>query len=150
MTLYYKKVRIRRTRRNYYRRRLRRRSACLKNTPTPAESLLHGLEQTAGGIGFYGNSDKTDYICLYQEGDISTLIGGSLKLKDKFTYLGSSISFTESEINMHLVKAWTAVDRLLIIRMSNLSNKIKYNFFKEEVVSILLYGCSTWTHSKPY
>ena len=32
-------------------------------------------------------------------GNISTLNGSSLKLADKFTYLGSSVSSTETDIN---------------------------------------------------
>ena len=60
-----------------------------------------------------------------------------------FAYLGSSVSFTENEINVRLAKAWTAIDRLSIIWKSNLSDKIKRNFFQAVVVSILLYGCTT-------
>ena len=37
-------------------------------------------------------------------GDISTLNGGSLKLVDKFTYLGSSVSSLENNVNMLLAK----------------------------------------------
>ena len=62
---------------------------------------------------------------------------------DKFTYLGSSVSFTESDISMHLAKASTAFDSLSITWKFNLSNKIKCNFFQAAVVSILLYGCTT-------
>ena len=40
-------------------------------------------------------------------------------LVDKFSYLGSSVSSTENDINMRLVKAWTAIDRLKIIWKSN-------------------------------
>ena len=68
-----------------------------------------------------------------QEGDISTLNGGSLKLVDKFTYLDRSISSTERDINMHQVKAWTDIDRSSIILKSNLSDKIKFNFFQAAV-----------------
>ena len=39
----------------------------------------------------------------------------SLKLEDKFTYLGSSVSSTEKDINTRLTKAWAAIDRLSII-----------------------------------
>ena len=72
--------------------------ALLSNTPTQAESLLHSLQQAAGGIGLHVNADKMEYMCFNQEGDISTLTGSSLKLVDKFTYLGSSVSSTESDI----------------------------------------------------
>ena len=45
-------------------------------------------------------------------------------------YFGSSISSTESDINIRLAKAWTASNRLSIIWKSDLSDKIKRNFFQ--------------------
>ena len=98
-------------------------SASGKYTPPPAETLLHSLEQAAAGIGLYVNADKTEYMCFNQRCDISTLNGSSLKLVDKFTYLGSSVSSTETDMNMQLAKAWTAIDKL-----SDLTNKIKQIF----------------------
>ena len=68
-----------------------------------------------------------------------------MKLVDKFTYLGSSVSSTEKDIDMRLTKAWTAIDRLSIIWKSDLTNKMKCSFFQAAVVPILLYGCTTWT-----
>ena len=50
-----------------------------------------------------------------QTGDISSLEGTPLKLKDKFTYLGSSVESTEKDIETRLAKAWTAINRLSII-----------------------------------
>ena len=47
----------------------------------------------------------------YQRGDISTLNGSSLKRVNKFTYFGSSISSTETDINTRLAKAWKAINR---------------------------------------
>ena len=67
---------------------------------------------------------------------MSTLNGCSLKLVNKFAYLGSSVSSTDNDINMWLAKPWTA------------TRKIKRNFFKAAVVSFLLYECTTWTLSK--
>ena len=67
---------------------------------------------------------------------------------DNFIYLDSSISSTENDRSIQLVKAWTAIDRLLIIWKSDLSDKIKCNFFPEAIDSILLYGCTTWTLTK--
>ena len=83
-----------------------------------------------------------------QKGDISTLDGTSLKLVDKFTYLGSSVSSTEKDIDTRLTKAWTAIDRHSIIWKSNLTDKMKRSFFQAAVVSILQYGCTTWTLTK--
>ena len=67
-------------------------------------------------------------MCFNQRGDIFTLNGRSLKLVDKFTYLGSSISSTENDLNTWLAKAWTAIDRLSVIWKSDLSDKIKHSF----------------------
>ena len=83
--------------------------AILANTPNQAETLLHSL-------------------CFNQKGDISTLDGTSLKLVDKFTYLGSSVSSTEKDIDTRLTKAWTTIDRLSIICKSNLTDKMKRQF----------------------
>ena len=47
-----------------------------------------------------------------------------------------------------LTKAWTAIDRLSIIWKSDLIDKMKRSFFQAAVVSILLYGCTTWTLAK--
>ena len=96
--------------------------ALLANTPNQAETLLHSLERASAGIGLHVNALKTEYMCYNQTGDISTLDGTSLKLVDKFTYLGSSISSTEKDIDTRLTKAWTAIDRLSIIWKSDLTD----------------------------
>ena len=118
------------------------------NVPAQAKTLLHSLERAAAGIGLYVNAHKTEYMCLNQTGDISTLNGSTLKLVDKFTYLGSSVSSTETDNDARLAKAWTAIDRPSVIWKSNLTNKMKHSFFQTAVVSILLYGCTTWTLTK--
>ena len=108
--------------------------AILANTPNQAETLLHSLERAAAGIGLHVNAHKTEYMCYYQTGDI--------------TYLGSSVSSTEKDIDTRLTKAWIAIDRLSIIWKSDLTDKMKRSFFQAAVVSILLYGCTTWTLTK--
>ena len=87
-------------------------------------------------------------MCYNQTGDITPLDGSSLKLVDKFTFLGSSVSSTEKDIDTRLTKAWTAINRLSIIWKSDLTDKMKCSFFQAAVVSILLYECTTWTLTK--
>ena len=87
-------------------------------------------------------------MCYNQTGDISTLGRTSLKLVDKFTYLGNCVSSTEKDIDIRPTKAWIAIDRLSIIWKSDLTDKMKRSFFQAAVVSILLYGCTTWTLNK--
>ena len=122
--------------------------ALLTNAPAQAETQLHSLERAVAGIGLLVNAHKTEYMCFYQRGDISTLNGSSLKLVDKFTYLGSSVSSTEKGVNTWLAKVWTAIDKLSVIWKSDLCDKIKWSFFQTVVVSILLYGCTTWMLTK--
>ena len=117
--------------------------ALLANTPNETETLLHSLERATAGIGHHVNAHKTEYMCYNQTGDITTL-----KLVDKFTYLGSSVSSTEKDIDTRLTKAWKAINRLSIIWKSDLTDKIKRSFFHAAVVSILLYGWTTWTLTK--
>ena len=54
---------------------------------------------------------------------MSILDGTSLKLVDKFTYLGSSVSSTEKDIDTRLTKAWAAINRLSIIWKSDLTDR---------------------------
>ena len=122
--------------------------ALLANTPTQAETLLHCWERAAAGICLHANTHKTEYMCFNQTGNISTLNSSSLKLIDKFTYLWSSVSSTETDINMRLAKAWTVIDRLSIIWKSDLTDKIKRSFIQAAVMFILLYGCTIWTLTK--
>ena len=89
--------------------------AHLANTPTQAKNLLHGLERAAGSISLNDNADMTEYMCFNQRGDFSIRNGSSLKLVDKFTYLGSSVSSIEKDVKRQVTKAWAAVDRVSVI-----------------------------------
>ena len=55
--------------------------------------------------------------------------GSSLKLVDKFTYLRSSVSSTEKDIDTRQAKAWTAIKKLSVICRSDQTDKIKRSFF---------------------
>ena len=102
--------------------------ALLANTPTQAESLLYSLKQAAGSIGLCVNVNKTEYLWIKLEGVISILGGKPLKSVDKFIYFSSNILSTESEVDIRLVKAWAVINKLLIIRKSNLFDWIKRDF----------------------
>ena len=119
--------------------------AILANTPAQAETLLNSLKRAATGL--HVNSHKTEYMCFNQTGEISTLGGSSLKLVDKFTYVGSSVSSIKADSDTRLRKAWIAIDKLSVIWKSDLTYKSKRSF-QTLVVSMLLYGCTTWTLTK--
>ena len=69
----------------------------LANAPAQAKFLLHILEQAAGGINFYLNTNKTKFMWFKQERPISVLSGNPLKLQDQFTYLSNNISSTKKQ-----------------------------------------------------
>ena len=118
------------------------------NAPALAKTQLYCLGQAIAGIGLHVNAHQMEYMCFNQRGDISTLNSSSLKLVDKFTYLGSSVSSTEKDIDTRLAKASTAIDWLSVIWKSDLTDKMKRSFLQAVVLSILLYGCTTWTLTK--
>ena len=60
-----------------------------------------------------------------------------------FIFFSFYCSFT-----LRLTKAWAAVDRLSIIWKSDMTDKMKRIFLQAAVVSILLYGFTTWTLTK--
>ena len=66
--------------------------ALLANTPAQAETMLHSLKRASGGMGININADKTENMCFNQRREICTQRDDPLKLVDKFTYLGSSVS----------------------------------------------------------
>ena len=82
------------------------------------------------------------------EGTVSTLSGKPLKFVDQFTKHGGNISSTESDVNVRITKAWTAIDSLTIIWESHQSDKIKLDFFQAVTLSVLLNRCTTSTQKK--
>ena len=46
----------------------------------------------------------------------------NVQLVDKFTYIGRSVASTEKDIDTRLTKAWTAINWLLIIWKSDLTD----------------------------
>ena len=89
--------------------------AILANEPAQPKTLLNSLERAAADLGLHVNAHKMEYMCFNQTDDIFTQDGSSLKLVDKFTYLGSSVSSTEKNIDMRRAKACTAIDRISVI-----------------------------------
>ena len=71
-----------------------------------------------------------------------TLNGKPLKFVDQFIYLGSNIASTERNVNTYIGKASTANDWLTNIWESNITGKIKQEFFQVETMSVLL----VWLH----
>ena len=74
--------------------------------------------------------------------------GMSMVSFKQFTYLGSSVASTGRDIDTRLTNAWTAINGLLVIWKSDLTDKMKRSFLQAGVVAILLCGCTIWTLTK--
>ena len=120
--------------------------AVTADTIKDAEKMLHQIEEAAEDIGLKINSDKTEYMSLNSKSDnMISRNGNSIKNVDNFKYLGSYIANTENDINTRIAKAWAALNSMIILWKSNLSENLKSSFFRAAVESVLVYGATTWT-----
>ena len=78
----------------------------------------------------------------------SFLMGGKWLYSCCFVECCLQDLFNIGRSNTWLEKAWTAIDRLSVTWKSDLTDKRKRSFFQAVVVSILVYGGSSWTLSK--
>ena len=80
---------------------------------------------------------------------LSGVVGWCLALETNNSYLGSSVSSTEIDIKLATnLRHGHQSESLSIKWKSDLIDKINCSFFKATDVSILLYGCTTWTLTK--
>ena len=75
------------------------------------------------------NPGNTEFIYFNQDGTISIQNGWPLKVGDQFKCFGSNISSLESDVNIRISEAWTAIDSWSNIRELDLSDKIKKKEF---------------------
>ena len=116
-----------------------------------AMTLLHNIEEKSSYIGLKINTDKTEYITLNQNQHgiqcitLKSREGHNIKRVEDFKYLGSYIGSTERDVNIRIAKAWAALNNMNVIWKSNLTDKLKRNFFRAAVESVLMYVSITWT-----
>ena len=79
-----------------------------------------------------------------------TVNGQKLKVVDKFTYLGSTLSravHIDDEVTARIAKASVAFGRLRanVCERNGIKLDTKLKVYKAVVLSTLLYACETWT-----
>ena len=120
--------------------------ALMSNTLEQAQLLLLRLEIAAETVGLHVNFKKTEYMRFNQEeGEVVTLDGNKLKEVVDFKYLGALIQSSEKDINSRIGQAWQALNKMEKIWRSNMNKRLKINFFRATVESVLLYGAESWT-----
>ena len=73
--------------------------------------------------------------------------GNTIKQVNVFKYMGRYIDSTERDMNIRNAKPWSALNSMNVIWKYSLSRKLKINFFRATVESVLLYGSTTWTQT---
>ena len=124
--------------------------AIVTDKTSEAKILLHKIENTAKEIGLNINAGKTEFISINQVENekIKSLNGKDIKKVSDFKYLGSYIQSTEKDMNIRLAKSWAALNKMNAIWKSRLPDRIKRNFFRATVESVLVYGSVSWTLTK--
>lgn len=116
------------------------------------QDLTARLEHASTLFGMEVSSEKSKILVnshTDQEPTNITLNGQKLEEVDNFKYLGSTLSKDGSsilEVKARISLAMSAMTRLNTIWKSNsISFPVKLKLYKALVVSILLYGCESWT-----
>ena len=123
--------------------------AITTNSIEEANTILHQIEDISKDIGICINVSKTEYMSLIQDSSVSmsmkSLNGEAIKNVLDFKYLRSYIASTDNDVSIRIGKAWAVLNNLYKIWTSNMSIRLKRNFFRATVESILVYGAITWT-----
>jgi hypothetical protein len=114
------------------------------------QELTDRLVESASAYGMEVSMEKSK-VMVNSRNDIGTNItinGEVLEEVSAFKYLGATLSkggTCTAEIRIRIATATSAMARLSRVWRSNISFPTKYRLFRSLVLSILLYGCETWT-----
>ena len=100
--------------------------------------MLQIIENSANEIGLNINADKTEF---------NSLNHNCIKKVSDFKYLRNYIRSTDKDINIKTVKS-CAVLSTMTLSGNQEADKIKMDFFKATVESVLINGFISWTLTK--
>ena len=114
------------------------------------QTLTNKLVDSAAAFGMEISSEKSKVMVSSREETKTSIVmnGKLLEEVSEFKYLGSVLSKDGSstkEIRTRIAMATAAMTKLQKIWKSDISIQVKVKLYKSLVVSILLYGCETWT-----
>ena len=115
------------------------------------QALTDKLTESAGSYGMEVSTEKSK-VMVNSTNDVQAVIsmnGEQLEEVDSFTYLGATLTkdgSSRAEILRRIAIATSAMARLARLWKSDtISFPVKHKLYKALVVSILLYGCESWT-----
>ena len=114
-----------------------------------AQQKLDALNSNGLLTGLKINRDKTESLRINAANHTAfSVAGDDIKDVNSFTYLGATVTTTggaSEDIKIRIGKAWKAYHRFKKIWSSGVyRRKTKMRIFSSNVISVLLYGCSTW------
>ena len=125
--------------------------ALLSTNARHLQQKANVLNENAKKSGLHINMKKTKvmHLNLTEPHPQIMIDGEELEAVDDFTYLGSNISAENSvqkDISVRINKARNSYCSLRNIWKSNIySLKTKLRLFNSNVISVLLYGCQSWS-----
>ena len=118
------------------------------------QTLTNKLSSSASRYGMQISAEKSKIMINSNKRNLHSnikLYGEKLEEVEQFIYLGATITkdgSSDSEIKIRLAQATSAMVRLTTIWNSkDIRFKLKYNLYRSLVLSILAYGCESWTIS---
>ena len=117
---------------------------------TELQDLTDKLSARAGAYGMEISTAKSKTMVNSTKNINAniTMDGEQLEEVDSFKYLGATLSkdgTSNTEVRIRIAQATSAMARLTRVWKSDISFEAKHRLYKTLVVSILLYGCETWT-----
>ena len=121
--------------------------ALLENTREACQSQLSTTSKRANEVSLQINEKKTQIMTNQpRENAKITLDGHDIEIVDNFKYLGSMMLSSESDFKVRRGQAWAAFAKMQPIwRSKVVPIKLKAKIFEASCLSILMYGCETWT-----
>ena len=128
--------------------------ALLENTSDMAQQQLDAYKTNAAIVGLRLNIKKTEQMQLNRPTNSNTtklaIDGKDIAVVDDFKYLGSYVGSTAKDVSARIALAWVAFARLKpILRATRPTIEFKMRLFNAACLSILLYGCESWTLTEP-
>lgn len=124
--------------------------ALLANSFEGADRMTKSLSTVAASVGLHLNMAKTEVLAFTGQPAPTPPLPSFPLIQScsDFTYLGSQMAASKSDLDRRRRLAWTATRSLEPIYTSAVKDETKIRLFRAVVEPIFLYGCESWAFPK--